>query len=156
MNYSFWGVSGAFIDLARHAEVTWYSGIAVGNPVTRIAGHETDTPCDILPDVIHSVEDMHTGPSDSSVMYIGATPLSPHNVRYLVGHRDNFLKRIPPPDFPQGNGLGESQFVGHGEESDMTPEGLVAMGLRPFTAKEGASRGAKEAVKDANAILGLA
>lgn len=107
-------------------------------------------------DVIHSVEDMHTGPSDSSVMYIGATPLSPHNVRYLVGHRDNFLKRIPPPDFPQGNGLGESQFVGHGQESDMTPEGLVAMGLRPFTAKEGATRGAMEAVKDANAILGLA
>ncbi|KAG8943451.1 hypothetical protein FRC00_011143 [Tulasnella sp. 408] len=71
-------------------------------------------------------------------------------------HRENFLKRIPPPDFPQGNGLGESQFVGHGQESDMTPEGLVAMGLRPFTAKEGASRGAREAVKDANAILGLA
>ncbi|KAG8904712.1 hypothetical protein FRB99_001298 [Tulasnella sp. 403] len=106
-------------------------------------------------DVIHSVETHHNGPSDSSVMYIPAVPLTPQNVRYLAKHREHFLKRMPPPDFPQG--IGEASFVNQGLESDISgPEGRLAMGLERFEVDDGAREGAREAVKAANTILGFA
>ncbi|KAG9016177.1 hypothetical protein FRB93_011651 [Tulasnella sp. JGI-2019a] len=104
-------------------------------------------------DVIHSVEQYHSGPEDSSVMYIPAVPLTPKNVRYLARHRDQFLKRLPPPDFPQTE-LGESQFVNKGQETDIAgPQGRIAMGLDPFEMPVGATKGAQQAVNEANAIL---
>jgi len=104
-------------------------------------------------DVVHSVEQYHHGPEDSSVMYIPAVPLTPKNVRYLARHRDQFLKLLPPPDFPQTE-LGESQFVNKGSESEIAaPQGRMAMGLDSFEVPPNATRGAQQAIKEANAIL---
>ncbi|KAG8937102.1 hypothetical protein FRC02_006302 [Tulasnella sp. 418] len=103
-------------------------------------------------DVVHSVEQQHDGPNDSSVMYIPAVPLTPQNVRYLARHRDHFRTGMAPPDFPQG--VGEGEFINKGLESDIYGEpGRLAMGLEEYKEREGMSPGAKEAVRVANAIL---
>ena len=106
-------------------------------------------------DVIHSVESYHTGPDDSSVIYIPAVPLTPRNAQYLAKQRDHFLKGMPGPDFPQG--IGEVGFVNPGKESDISaPQGLLGMGMAKYSVKDGARAGAKEAVKQANELIGLA
>ncbi|KZS97250.1 DUF1479-domain-containing protein [Sistotremastrum niveocremeum HHB9708] len=61
-------------------------------------------------DLIHAVENVHAGSSDSSVMYIPCVPGTPSNLRYVYAQRDSFTSGIPPPDFPGGQG--ESRHVG--------------------------------------------
>ncbi|KAJ7671456.1 hypothetical protein DFH06DRAFT_116359 [Mycena polygramma] len=82
-------------------------------------------------DVVHSVEQEHTGSEDSAVMYIPAVPLTPANARYLERQKDDFLKGVPPPDFPVATtGVG---LVGLGNEEDVQePLGRKAMGLVPI------------------------
>ncbi|KAJ7036836.1 hypothetical protein C8F04DRAFT_1394077 [Mycena alexandri] len=79
-------------------------------------------------DVIHSVEQEHTGSEDSAVMYIPAVPLTPANARYVDRQKDDFLKGAPPPDFPVATtGIG---LVGLGTPEDLEePIGRKAMGL---------------------------
>ncbi|KAJ7488042.1 hypothetical protein FB451DRAFT_1226299 [Mycena latifolia] len=79
-------------------------------------------------DVVHSVEQEHTGTEDSAVMYIPAMPLTPANANYLARQKDEFLKGLPPPDFPVATtGVG---FVGLGKDADLEePLGRKAMGL---------------------------
>ncbi|KAJ7798268.1 hypothetical protein B0H14DRAFT_2907139, partial [Mycena olivaceomarginata] len=88
-------------------------------------------------DMVHSVEEEHTGSEDSAVMYIPAVPLMPANARYVERQKDNFFKGVPPPDFPAAvTGVG---LVGLGSAKDIEePLGRKAMGLpavtRTFTA----------------------
>ncbi|KAF8207015.1 hypothetical protein K438DRAFT_1917503 [Mycena galopus ATCC 62051] len=79
-------------------------------------------------DVVHSVEQEHTGSEDSAVMYIPAVPLTPANARYVENQKDRFLKGAPPPDFPAAiTGVG---LVGLGTDKDIEePLGRKAMGL---------------------------
>lgn len=82
-------------------------------------------------DGIHAVENEHKGKHASSVLYIPSAPLTEANARYVKAQRDNFLARIPPPDFP--GGVGESHFKATGEENDIsTVEGRRAMGMAPL------------------------
>jgi len=79
-------------------------------------------------DVIHSVEQEHTGEGDSAVMYIPAVPLTPQNQSYIEKQREAFLQGKRPPDFPQGKG--EDQFIGVASAEDISvPLGRRAMGL---------------------------
>ncbi|KAG8863766.1 hypothetical protein FRB96_007603 [Tulasnella sp. 330] len=131
--------------------VFWHVG-RPQTPLIRESGQLMIRP-DVLLDVVHSVEQYHHGPEDSSAMYIPAVPLTPKNVRYLARHRDQFLKRLPPPDFPQTE-LGESQFTNKGSETDITTfQGRMAMGLESFEVPVNATKGAQQAIKEANAIL---
>ncbi|KAJ9100015.1 hypothetical protein QFC19_005833 [Naganishia cerealis] len=82
-------------------------------------------------DGIHAVESEHTGSNASSVLYIPSVPLTEANARYIKDQRDTYLNRIPPPDFPGGEG--EKFFQGTGEDSDIvTEQGKRAMGLAPL------------------------
>ncbi|KAJ7220279.1 hypothetical protein GGX14DRAFT_434027, partial [Mycena pura] len=81
-------------------------------------------------DVVHSVEQEHTGSEDSAVMYIPAMPLTPANMGYVERQREYFRKGLPPPDFPVATtGV---DFVGLGTEEDLvgaSPLARRAMGL---------------------------
>ncbi|KAJ7352284.1 hypothetical protein DFH08DRAFT_858448 [Mycena albidolilacea] len=79
-------------------------------------------------DVVHSVEQEHTGAEDSAVMYIPAVPLTPANARYVEAQKEHFLKGVPPPDFPVATtGVG---LIGLASDEDVEePLGRRAMGL---------------------------
>lgn len=100
-------------------------------------------------DTIHSVDKVHNGTSDSSVMYIPACPLTETNAQYLIRQKEAFLNGTPGPDFPGGKG--ESEHVGRMSADDIEKaggvEGLRAMGLRPWDENS-------EFLKRTNAILG--
>ena len=80
---------------------------------------------------IHAVDKIHTGNSDSSVMYIPVCPTTEHNLRYLADQRDTFERGVPAPDFPGGNG--ESEHVGRPDISYLreyaSEVGLKALGF---------------------------
>lgn len=79
-------------------------------------------------DLIHAVEQAHTGPDSSCVMYIPAVPHTAQNAEYVARQRESFLKGEAPPDFPTHKG--EAAFVGCGTEADI--QGMIgrrAMGF---------------------------
>ncbi|BGP20077.1 hypothetical protein JCM10213_002673 [Rhodosporidiobolus nylandii] len=103
-------------------------------------------------DVVHSVESVHNGTSDSSVFYIPAAPLTAYNARYLAEQRRRFEAGKPPQDFP--GGAGETQFVERGSEKDILSEaGRKAIGYSPFVAGEDETEGGREVIEEANRIL---
>ena len=51
------------------------------------------------PDVIHAVEDKHSGKNYSNVVYIGATPYCKKNLDYTIKQSKKFLEGKSPPDF---------------------------------------------------------
>ena len=51
------------------------------------------------PDVIHAVEDKHSGENYSNVVYVGATPYCKKNIDYTVKQSKKFLEGKSPPDF---------------------------------------------------------
>ncbi|OQN96327.1 hypothetical protein B0A48_17583 [Cryoendolithus antarcticus] len=109
-------------------------------------------------DTIHAVDKVHSGFSDSSVMYIPTCPLTVNNAEYLARQRRAFLDGAPSPDF--GGGLGESQHIGRMGVEDVRRvdegAGMRGMGLREFDdGEEGLSHGEREVVARANKILGF-
>ncbi|KAH7098698.1 hypothetical protein BKA62DRAFT_712069 [Auriculariales sp. MPI-PUGE-AT-0066] len=79
-------------------------------------------------DLVHSVEEDHTGPGDSSVMYIAAVPSTPQNLAYIVRQRDAFVQGRTPPDY--GKGGSEAWVKGVGTEADVVdPVSRRAMGF---------------------------
>jgi len=82
-------------------------------------------------DLIHAVESVHAGKSDSSVLYIPAAPDIPMNRAYVHQQRESFLAGLPPVDFPGGKG--ESEHVGRATRETIEEaggaEGLRAMGF---------------------------
>ncbi|KAI5455364.1 hypothetical protein NCC49_000178 [Naganishia albida] len=104
-------------------------------------------------DGIHAVESEHKGKNASSVLYIPSAPLTEANARYIKNQRDNFLARIPPPDFPGGEG--ESRFRGTGREHDIsTIEGHRGMGMAPLSL-EGIDADERSLRQAANKIWGF-
>ncbi|KAI9455819.1 hypothetical protein HD554DRAFT_2146979 [Boletus coccyginus] len=100
-------------------------------------------------DTVHAVEGEHKGKRDSSVLYIPAVPLCVKNASYLRAQRVHFVRGLPSPDFPGGEG--ESEFLGRATPQDITtPQGRQATGFEPFVATNGANAAL---VEEANRIL---
>ncbi|CAK7213906.1 hypothetical protein SCUCBS95973_001957 [Sporothrix curviconia] len=105
-------------------------------------------------DGIHAVDKVHSGTSDSSVLYIPVCPLTEVNARHMVRQREAFLAGLPGPDFPGGPGESAhaerptANFV----KGDVQRRG---MGLQPFVAGSEASSGAKAITALANSISGF-
>ncbi|RCI09335.1 hypothetical protein L249_1418 [Ophiocordyceps polyrhachis-furcata BCC 54312] len=110
-------------------------------------------------DTIHSVDKVHAGTSDSSVLYIPVCPTTVLNGEYLVRQRAAFRDGTPAPDFPGGEG--EARHVGRPSEEDVfcrpwsTAEGRRAFGLEKLGLRLGAGVGEREVVGRVNALLGL-
>lgn len=107
-------------------------------------------------DTIHSVDSIHAGTTDSSVLYIPACPLTEQNAQYLKRQRDAFIAGTPGPDFP--GGAGESHHTGrwHVEdcEKHLGIEGLRALGLEPWDSDaEGLTAGQRLVMDRANKEL---
>ena len=51
------------------------------------------------PDVVHAVEDKHSGKNYSNVVYVGATPYCKKNLDYTIKQSKKFLEGRSPPDF---------------------------------------------------------
>ncbi|KAK4543873.1 hypothetical protein LTR36_004647 [Oleoguttula mirabilis] len=109
-------------------------------------------------DTIHAVDGVHTGKSDSSVLYIPACPLTVSNAKFLARQREAFLNGWPCPDF--GGGVGESQHIGRPGVEDVEKvnagDGMQAFGLKPWDSEEpGLTTGQQEVMDRANKILGF-
>lgn len=112
-------------------------------------------------DTIHAVDKIHTGKTDSSVLYIPTCPLTLQNAQFLVRQRDTFLEGTPSPDF--GGGEGESNHTGRlGLEnlsevgSLRNADGLRSMGLEMWDADaEGLTNGQRRVMNLANKKLGF-
>jgi len=78
------------------------------------------------PDVIHGVEDRHTGTGYSNVMYIGAAPACDKNERFLAGQRRAFETGESSPDFAAENY--EVDFEGRFTPDMLSPLGRAQMG----------------------------
>jgi len=79
------------------------------------------------PDVIHAVEDRHTGSGESNVMYIGAAPSCEKNRAFLPKQADAFIAGRSSPDFAAEDY--EVSFKDRATRGDLTPLGLSQMGL---------------------------
>jgi len=78
-------------------------------------------------DVVHAVENEHTGSGYSNVMYISSTPGCAKNSTYLAKQAPTFLSGRTPPDFAPDDF--EVDFKGRGTEADLTPLGRSQLGL---------------------------
>ncbi|KAF4429683.1 DUF1479 domain [Fusarium acutatum] len=99
-------------------------------------------------DTIHSVDKVHAGTADSSVLYIPICPITAQNAEYMVRQREAFLRGTPGPDFP--GGAGESGHVGRGTEDMLDGAARRAMGLSALR-----TEGEGKVVEEANRILGF-
>ncbi|KAI1437365.1 DUF1479 domain protein [Xylaria sp. CBS 124048] len=108
-------------------------------------------------DTIHAVDRIHTGESDSSVLYIPICPVTERNARYLARQKQAFLNGTPGPDFP--GGLGESQHVNRPGVDYLRAHagsaGLRAFGFEKLVARDLDGPGARGVMGKANEILGL-
>ncbi|OAQ66392.1 hypothetical protein VFPPC_07954 [Pochonia chlamydosporia 170] len=108
-------------------------------------------------DTIHSVDKVHSGSGDSSVLYIPVCPVTDINAAYLARQRQAFRDGTPGPDFPGGEG--ESRHIGRPTEGMLrgwtNDLGRQAFGLDKIVVREGALPGEREVVERANAALGF-
>ncbi|KAG6256929.1 hypothetical protein E4U23_000081 [Claviceps purpurea] len=108
-------------------------------------------------DAIHSVDKVHNGTGDSSVLYIPVCPVTDTNAVYLARQRQAFRHGTPGPDFPGGEG--ESRHVGRPTEDMLRGwadgVGQQAVGLSKLRVRDGARPGERRAVERANAVLGF-
>lgn len=79
-------------------------------------------------DIVHSIEQGHTGSHDSAVVYIPAVPQTPQNTAYVKRQAEAFLAGTNPPDFASdGTDL---PYVGLGVDADIVqPISRIAMDL---------------------------
>lgn len=107
--------------------------------------------------VIHAVDKIHKGQSDSSVLYIPICPVTEKNAEYLLRQKKAFIDGTPGPDFPGGQG--ESQHINRPSVSYLrahsNSKGLRAFGFEKLAPVESDSPGAKKVMEKANHILGL-
>lgn len=108
-------------------------------------------------DTIHSVDKVHQGKGDSSVMYIPACPTTRASIDYVRQQREHFEQGIPPVDFP--GGVGESKHVGRPGVEDLKgmagTEGLRSFGYAPFDVSAAESKGEEAVLRYANQVLGF-
>ena len=72
-------------------------------------------------DVVHAVENEHTGTGYSNVLYIGAAPGCAKNTEYIQRQAPTFLAGKTPPDFAPDDF--EVAFVGRATAADLTELG---------------------------------
>jgi len=82
------------------------------------------------PDMIHSVEQKHTGSHYSNVMFIGATPDCEKNRRYMELQKPAFLAGKSAPDFAAEDR--EVHYQNRARYEDLTPLGRKAMGFEAW------------------------
>lgn len=106
-------------------------------------------------DSVHAVEGICNSPSDSSVLYIPATPLCAKNAEYALRQRKAFEAGQSPPDFPKNDC--EEFFDDRATPNDLTELGRLTMGFNKFVCDQNrcVNHGSEEAVKIANEILQL-
>ncbi|CZS94522.1 related to DUF1479 domain protein [Rhynchosporium agropyri] len=109
-------------------------------------------------DTIHAVDQVHTGKTDSSVMYIPVCPVTDLNAKYLVQQREAFETGKPAPDFPGGKG--ESDHIGRATTEsvfcDANETSLSTMGLsRLRTSETDELPGAQKVIERSNQLLGF-
>lgn len=78
-------------------------------------------------DIIHAVENQHTGSGYSNVIYIGAAPWCDKNQRFAERQAAAFLAGRSSPDFAPEDY--ELDFPGRATPADLSPLGLQQMGL---------------------------
>jgi len=81
-------------------------------------------------DVIHAVENQHTGNGFSNVIYIGAAPWCDKNEAFAERQAAAFLTGRSSPDFAPEDY--ELDFDGRARRNDLSPLGQMQMGLRPW------------------------
>ncbi|KAI9725625.1 MAG: hypothetical protein M1828_002910 [Chrysothrix sp. TS-e1954] len=109
-------------------------------------------------DTIHAVDKVHAGSTDSSVLYIPSCPLTELNARHMDRQRDTFMRGVPGPDFPGGEG--EANHIGRLVTDDVAElsdaGGLRAFGLKAWDSTEpGLTQGQREVMDRSNKILGF-
>lgn len=112
----------------------------------------------LISTAIHAVDKVHTGRTDSSVMYIPVCPNTELNAKYLVQQRQTFNAGVPAPDFPGGKG--ESEHIGRATAESVSAIAdqlsLASMGLSKLKGLEGQkSSGAEKMIERANQLLGF-
>lgn len=110
-------------------------------------------------DLVHGVDQVHCGATDSSVSYNACNPLTPYNVQSLVSTRASFERGDIPVDFTRSH-TGEREYkhedCGARRENILSESGLQAMGFLRFNEDEdGLTEGQKEVRKLSNQALGL-
>ena len=78
-------------------------------------------------DVIHAVEDVHSGKGYSNVMYIASLPACAKNDAYLKRQLPAFLEGKSPPDFAADDF--EVDFVGRATVDELSVLGRAQMGV---------------------------
>ncbi|KGQ03000.1 Uncharacterized protein ybiU [Beauveria bassiana D1-5] len=108
-------------------------------------------------DTIHAVDKLHQGTSDSSVLYIPICPVTALNAQYVARQREAWRRGTPGPDFPGGEG--EARHSGRPTEEMLRQwagvDALRSMGLEKLVPASDATAGQREAVDQANGILGF-
>ena len=79
------------------------------------------------PDVVHAVEDNHTGKGYSNVVYVGSTPYCKKNLSYAKKQSVKFLEGKSPPDFAEEDY--EVSYKNRAKASDLTPLGKKQLAL---------------------------
>ena len=79
------------------------------------------------PDVVHAVEDHHTGKGYSNVVYVGSTPHCEKNLSYAKKQSVKFLEGKSPPDFAEEDY--EVRYKNRAKASDLTPLGKKQLAL---------------------------
>jgi hypothetical protein len=118
---------------------------------------------------VHGVEETHSGPDASNVIYVVAAPMCKQNARYLVRQREAFRNGVRPPDFEmegcekEGRGRGSKRgkeqdavFECVTGEGDLSPLGKRQMGVSPWMDRHleaGGTWGKKLLLKECNEIL---
>lgn len=107
---------------------------------------------------IHSVDKVHQGKTDSSVMYIPVCPVTEANLEYVARQRQAFLSGVPAPDFPGGKG--ESEHTGRPTigymQKHLGVEGLKSMGFAKLNDNDSSlPAGQQHVLQRANEILGF-
>ena len=79
------------------------------------------------PDVVHAVEDHHTGKGYSNVVYVGSTPYCEKNLSYAKKQSVKFLEGKSPPDFAEEDY--EVRYKNRAKVSDLTTLGKKQLAL---------------------------
>ncbi len=79
------------------------------------------------PDIVHAVEDHHSGKGYSNVVYVGSTPYCEKNLSYTKKQSIKFLEGKSPPDFAEEDY--EVTYKNRAKASDLTPLGKKQLAL---------------------------
>ncbi|KAG0173005.1 hypothetical protein DFQ28_006341 [Apophysomyces sp. BC1034] len=102
-------------------------------------------------DQVHAVEPKNEMATDSSVLYIPATPLCKRNSEYLKKQKASFTKGLTPNDFPQNHC--EQDFLDKASPATLNQREKLGMGFSPYSIEEGLTEGQRQALEEYNSIL---